>query len=512
MYDSGGLFSLYVAGLSSVFQYDVLLALLAGTTLGVVFGAIPGLSAVVGVAVITPLTFGMNTTMAFAILLGVYCGGVYGGSISAILLNIPGTACAVMTRLDGHPMALNGQAGRAIGLATISSFLGGVLSVIVLALFAPALANMALELSAQEYFSVCIFGLSVIVYISHGMMLKGFISAILGLLLATVGTDPIDAYTRFAFGNTQLIGGLEMIPIMVGIFGVGEVLKMGEQKDIGFEPITKIGKVLTAFKDLWKHKWSMIRGSLMGVFIGAIPASGGTIAAILSYGIEKRLAKNPEDLGKGDPRGIIGPESANNAGTGGAMIPMLTLGIPGDIVTAILIGALMLHGLAPGPMLFKNNPEVVSSIFILMLLANFMFLVIGLSAAKYFAKIITWPRSILLSLILILTIAGTYGVRNSIFDIWVLFLAGIAGFAMDKVGIPAAPFVLAFVLGKLVEQYLRRALVLSFGNFWDFFSRPISAFFLVITFLMIAGPYLFTLAKKMVAFALKKGGSLDNHR
>ena len=496
MYDAGGFFSLYLVGLANVFQVKVLLMLLLGTTVGIIFGVIPGLSATIGVAIFTPLTFSMDTTTAFAMLLGIYCGSVYGGSISAILVNIPGTAASVMTRLDGYPMAQKGEAGRAIGLATTSSFVGGIISVFVLAFFAPMLAEFALELSAQEYFSICVFGISVIAYISTGSMLKGFISGILGLLLATIGLDPINAYVRLSFNKTELIGGLEVIPLMVGVFGISEVLKMIESRDAKPAPLNEsFTRAVSRFKELGKMIGTLIRGSLIGVFIGAVPATGGTIAAIISYGVEKRISKNPEKFGKGEPRGIVGPESANNAATGGAMIPMLTLGIPGDVVTAILIGALMIHGLCPGPLLFKQNPEVVSSIFIIMFLANCLFLVLGLFGAKYFAKVTKWPRTILVSLILCLAIVGTYSVRNSIFDVWVLVIAGLGGYLLNKVGIPTAPLVLGFILGGIVEQYLRQGLILSYGNALLFVTRPISAVFLSLTLIMILSPYFKPLLK-----------------
>ena len=498
MFDISSSFSLYTAGISYVFHFNVILMLLIGTIIGIMFGVIPGLSATIGVAIFTPLTFAMSTFMAFALLLGIYCGSVYGGSISAILINIPGTPAAVMTKMDGHPMALQGQAGRAIGLATTSSFIGGIFSVFILAFLAPVIANVALQFSAQEFFAVCIFGLSIIAYISSGTMLKGLIAGILGLMLATIGTDPITAYTRFSYKNASLIGGLEMIPLMVGIFGITEVLTMVEGKKTKIEHSAKLDKVIPSFKEIFKMIPVLIRGSIIGVFIGAVPATGGTIASIISYGVEKKISKHPETFGNGEPRGIIGPESANNAATGGAMIPMMTLGIPGDVVTAILIGALMLHGLSPGPMLFQQNPEVVSSIFILLLIANIFFLFLGLLGAKYFAKVVSLPRPILVSMILCLAIVGTFSVRNSLFDVWVLVIAGIIGFIMNKVSIPTAPLVLGFILGGLVEQYLRQALVLSFGNFFEFFSRPISGSFLVLTILTIISPYIMPIIKRTI--------------
>ncbi len=491
MFGSGELLGLYFDGIPLVFQFNVLLALTIGTTIGIIFGVIPGLSATIGVAIFTPLTYTMSAPVAFAILLGIYCGSVYGGSISAILINIPGTASSVMTRLDGHPLALKGEAGRAIGLATTSSFVGGIISVFLLAFFAPKLASFALQLSAQEYFSICLFGISVIAYISEGSPIKGLISGILGLLLATIGTDPITAYTRFTFGKAEIVGGFEVIPIMVGLFGISEVLKMVENKNSLPLKAEKFSRVkINSFKEILKNITTVIRGSVIGTFIGAVPATGGTIAAIISYGLEKRISRHPETFGKGEERGIIGPESANNAATGGAMIPMLTLGIPGDVVTAILIGALMLHGLAPGPMLFEQNPEIVSSIFIILLLSNILFLVLGLFGAKYFAKVVSWPKPILVSMILCLAIVGTFSVRNSLFDVWVLVIFGLIGYIMNKLGIPTAPLILGFILGGMVEQYLRQSLVLSFGNIFSFFSRPISAISIGLTILTILSPYI----------------------
>jgi len=503
----GDFFGLYSLGFPLVFQPQVLLTLLVSTAIGVVFGVIPGLSATIGVAIFTPLTFAMSPHTAFAVLLGIYCGSIYGGSISAILINIPGTPAAVMTRLDGYPMAQRGEAGRAIGLATTSSFIGGILSVFLLAFFAPIIANFALRLSAQEYFAVCLFGVLVIAYISSKSILKGIMSGLVGLLLATVGMDPIHGTVRFTFGKPALIGGIEMIPVMVGIFGISQVLKMAEEKEskdnIKDVKVKKLDKVVPSFKELFKSLPTLIRGSIIGVFIGAVPATGGTIASIISYGVEKAVSKTPEKFGTGEPKGIIGPESANNAATGGAMIPMMTLGIPGDVVTAILIGALMLQGLRPGPMLFQNSPEVVSSIFLIMFLANFVFLAYGLFGAKYFAKVVSLPRPVLVSMITCLTIVGTYSVRNSVFDVWVLLIAGIVGFIFDKVDIPAAPLVLGFILGRLLEEYLRRGLLLSSGNIFSFFTRPISGFFLIAIFVIFVGPPLFKIIKK-TAFALNK--------
>lgn len=491
----GGL-SLYTAGLARTLQPDILLLLFLGTLIGLVFGVIPGLSATIGIAILTPFTFRMSTEASFAVLLGIYCGSTFGGSISAVLANIPGTISAVMTVQDGYPMAQRGEAGRAIGLATVSSFIGGILSVFALALFAPIIAAWALKFSAQEYFAVTLFGISVIAYVSGTSMLKGFISAVLGLLAGTVGVDPTTAYPRFTFGLTELLEGLPLIPLIVGMFGFAEVLRMAEKNPSRFMRVTEVGKIVPRLAEIFRMAGTLARGSIIGVFIGAVPAAGGSIAAIISYGVEKRISSHPETFGQGEPRGIVAPESANNATTGGAMIPMLTLGIPGDLVTALLIGALIIHGLFPGPLLFKNNPEVVSSIFISLLLSNFIFLALGLLGAKYFAKLITLPRDVLLTMILCVSVVGTYSIQNSVFDVWVYLVGGILGYVLTKVGVPVAPFVIGFILGDMLESYFRQGLILAYGNPLQFFTRPIAAAFLILTITLVFCPYILRLLAK----------------
>jgi putative tricarboxylic transport membrane protein len=483
-----GDFSLYTAGLSNTLQFDVLMILFFGTLIGVIFGVIPGLSPVIGVSILIPFTFKMDTIPSFALLLGMYCGSMFGGSISAIIANIPGTSAAIMTVQDGYPLAQRGEAGRAIGIATISSFIGGVISVFILAFFAPIIAAWALELSAPEFFAVAVFGISVIAYVSSGTMVKGFLGAVIGLLLSTVGVDEVSGYPRFTFETNVLLGGLPLIPLMVGLFGFAEVLRIAEKGIAGYQKIVGVGRILPSLGDLRRLLGSILRGSAIGVFIGAVPATGGTIAAIVSYGVEKRLSKHPETFGKGEPQGISAPESANNASTGGAMIPMLTLGIPGDIVTALLIAAFIIHGLFPGPLLFRNNPEVVSSIFISLMFSNFMFLGLGLMGAKYFAKLVTLPRGLLVAMILCLSIVGTYSIQNSVFDVWVYVAAGIAGFYLTKVGVPVSPIVIGFVLGSILESYFRQGLIMSFGDPLEFVTRPIAATFLGLTVLLIFSP------------------------
>lgn len=493
---------LYVLGLPLVFNPSTLIMLLLGSVAGVIFGLLPGLTATMGVAITIPLTFGMTPQHAFALLLGVYCGGMYGGSISAILVKIPGTPASLMTVLDGHPMAQRGEAGKAIGIATVSSFIGGLISVVVLSLCAPLIANFALTFSAPEYCAVALFGLSVIVYISPESMIKGLLSACIGLLLATVGLDPITAYPRFTFGDVNLLGGLELLPVLLGVFGLGQVLSIAEAGKPAPSPakgIYKIGRTVPTIREIRSMLPTIMRGSMIGTFIGAIPAAGGSIASIIAYGTEKRLSRHPEKFGSGIPEGIAASESANNATTGGAMIPMLTLGIPGDAVTAILVGALMIHGLQPGPLLFRDSPEVVSSIFLLMAMTNVAFLVIGLLGAMPLTRVMRVPMGILLPTILALCSVGAFAIRNSVFDLGVLIVFGVVGYVFGKAKIPSAPLVLGFILGPLVERNLRRALALSGGDVSTLWTRSISAFFLILTIVTIAGPWVIGLIRSRKA-------------
>mgnify|MGYP005829072903 CR=1 FL=1 len=489
-------FDLYTAGLSNVFVPEVLIMLLVGTLAGVIIGALPGLTATMGVAVMTPLTFGMSTEISFALLLGVFSGGVYGGSMTAVLANIPGTPSSMMTALDGYPLGQRGEAGRAIGMATVASFIGGIISIIILSIFAPYLAKVALNFSAQEYFSVAVFGLAIIAFISNGSMIKGILSGCIGLLIATIGMDKMTGFERFTFGNAELLSGVELLPVLIGIFGLGEILTVAYSSLKGVKTNKQIGRIVPTKKELTSNIPTIFRGSVLGSFIGAIPAAGGTIAGILAYGLEKRISRTPEKFGTGTLKGVAAPESANNATTGGAMIPMLTLGIPGDAITALLIGALILHGLQPGPLLFENNPDTVSMIFILLALSNFVFLGIGLLGARVVSKVMDTPMGILMPIILILCVVGTYSIRNSYFDLGVLILFGVIGFLFNKLAIPAAPLVLGFILGPLVETNLRRSLVLSEGDFLVFFTRPISGVFLVLTVLIFVAPLLGKLFKK----------------
>lgn len=487
------LLRLYTSGIGLVFRPDVLLFTFAGTFLGIVLGALPGLTAVMGVAILIPLTYGLSAEVALMALLGVYCGAVYGGSISATLLSIPGTPAAVMTTMDAHPMAKKGEAGRALGLATVCSFIGGALSAIALSVSAPLIANFALKFTSIELFSIAIFGLSIMAYVSPGSsVLKAFVSGAFGLLIATVGLDPMSAYPRFTFGRPELITGVEFISAMIGLFGLGEALSQVEARTVVAEVQTALGRIIPRWDDMKRIIGTMLRSTVIGTIIGAIPGTGATIASIVSYGQEKRISKHPERFGTGCPEGIAASETANNACTGGAMIPLLSLGIPGDSVTALLVGAFMIHGLRPGPLLFTERPDLVSAIFLGMLLANVFMLILGLGGARLFAMILKIPKDLLNTLVIALCFVGSYAIRNSVFDMEVMLAFGALGYAFRKAGIPDAPLVLALILGPTMESNLRRTLALCDGNIVTFLQaftqHPIAGVTILATVALLLSP------------------------
>lgn len=477
-------------GIPLVFKPGILLLAFLGTLIGLVVGALPGLTSAMAVAIMIPLTYGLAPQEAFALLLPAYAAGTFGGSIGAILLNIPGTGAAIMTTFDGYPMRLRGEAGRAIGIAATSSLFGGLASALFLVAAAPVAARWALQLGAHEYFAVAVFGLAVIAYISPSI-LRGLLSGAFGLLLASVGNDPAGAYPRFTFDQPALIGGLTFVPVMIGLFGLAEVFcaveRQGAVSDTVRQKIT--GTVRSAWEVVRLYP-VLLRSTVLGLFVGIMPASGPTIGSVVSYGAEKRFGRRREALGKGAPEGIIAAEAANNAGTGGALVPMIALGIPGDAVTAILIGALLIHGLQPGPALFIERPELVSSLFLLFIIGNVMFVVIGLVGLRLLLRVLETPPHYLLPIVLAFCVVGAYAASNSLFDVGVLVLFGVIGYGMRKTGIPVAPLVLGFILGPLIEDNLRRALILDDGVPLGFLTHPLSAFLLALTVLMLSSPIL----------------------
>lgn len=473
--------------LAECLTFGNILLVAFGVFMGILVGAIPGLTATMAVAILVPFTFGMGTNAALAMLLGVFCGGVYGGSISAILMNIPGTPAAVMTSLDGNAMAKKGQGGEAIGVATISSFLGGIISCGFLILGCSFIATIAMKFSYPEYFVLAIFGLCVIADSCGSSLLKGLLAGALGILISMIGMDGLTGLSRFTFGSPNLLSGINLVPALIGLFGVSEVFNQlitlkGTKKEK-----QRINRILPDLHIFGRIKMIILRSSVIGTFIGALPGAGGPIAAFVAYNDAKSNSDRKDAFGTGIPEGIAAPEAANNAVTGGALIPMLALAVPGDGVTAILMSAFIIHGVQLGPMIFKNHPEVVKSVYVFLIVANVFMLVIGLLAARLFAKVIDVDNRILLPVILIICMVGSYASANSAFNILVMLAFGVIGFILQRVGVPHTAMILGIVLGSLAETNFRSALSMSQGNFAVFF-RPISTFFWILGALMLLLP------------------------
>lgn len=497
--------SALTAGLDLVLTPSVLILALVGSLVGVVIGALPGLSGAMVLAIMVTLTYPLSPPEAFALLLPTYAAATFGGSLGAILLNIPGTGAAVMTTLDGHPMCKRGEAGAAIGLVCLASFFGGLASALFLAFLAPVVALWALRFGAHEYFAVAFLGLGIIAYISPSLA-KGIWAGLLGLLIGTVGTDPQTAMPRFTFSEPSLMAGLQFVPVMIGLFGISEILMSlrGANTARATAPQRLGGAMLPGRALLRRLSPTAIRSTLVGLGIGSLPAAGPTIASVVSYGLEKRVGRNRDEMGKGAPEGLVAAETANNAATGASMVPMIALGIPGDAVTAILIGALLIHGLRPGPSLFLHDGDLVSSLFILFLIGNVLFLVIGLLGARALVRVLNVPARILYPVMLVLCVLGSYAAQNNPFDILVLMVFGLVGFAMRLMAVPIAPMILGFILGPLVEDNLRRALMLSDGNVGDFLTRPLSTALIAATVLLLVSPSLGRLIFKQRARATEE--------
>jgi len=476
------MFTEYMDALGLVFEFKTIFAIACGTALGLLMGALPGLTAAMAIALLLPLTFGMPPVMGIGMLLGILCGAISGGSIPAALLNIPGTPSSVATTLDAFPMTRNGEAGRALGIAIVSSFIGGIFSAFVLSLLAPPIAGFALQFGPAEYFTLSIFGLVIITSIAKTLV-KGLIAGLIGLWLAMVGADPIEGVQRFTFGQTSLMAGINLLPALIGLFAVSQViedaveyLKKGE---------TRTGQLLT---DKARPRWLevlkswriLLASSSIGVVVGAIPGAGGSIASFLAYDQAKKMSKTPEKFGTGHPEGIIASESTNNALTGGSLIPMLTLGIPGEAATAVLLGGLMIQGIQPGPTLFAEQGAIIYGLFIAFFIANVFMLLFQWLGIGLFVKVLSMPRKLLMALILVFCVLGVYAVDNDIFNIYLMIGFGVLGYFLNRYGFGTAPVILGLILGPIAEANLRRALLLSEGSWMTFLERPISLVFLLL--------------------------------
>lgn len=461
-----------------------LLLMLIAVACGIVIGALPGLTATMGVALMTPFTYGMDMEYGLPMLLAIYCSAVYGGSISAILLNTPGTPAAAATVLDGYPMAKNGQAGRALSMSVLASTVGGLIGVAAMILFAPAMSKIALHFTSAEFAMIAVFGLSIIVSISGDSLLKGFIAAGLGLLLCCIGLDPMDGYPRFTFGSLNLYSGFELVPVLIGLFAVSECLLSIENKEKAQKINSKLERLLSPLSDIKRCMGHIVKSGIIGTFIGCIPGAGSDIACFVAYGEAKRSAKNSDEFGKGAIEGVAAPESANNAVGGGAMIPMLSLGVPGDPVTAVLIGALMIQGLTPGPLLYRDHQDVVYLIFAAMVIANIFMFIVATAGLPAFVKVISIDNNILVPIIFVLCMVGSFSLRNNIFDVWTALGFGVVGYLLQKVKLPVSPILLALILGPMAETNLRRMLVANDGSYLPLTS-PICLVLLALSVFMV---------------------------
>jgi putative tricarboxylic transport membrane protein len=463
-----------------------ILLLFLGVLAGVTVGAIPGLTATLAISLLLPFTFMLSPTPALLLLLGIYCGGVYGGAITAILVRAPGTPGAVATSFDGYPLTLKGQGGRALGIAAFGSFCGGIISVIIMVIMSPAISSFALRFSSAEYFALAVFGLTIIFSISGKSILKGMIACVLGLLFATFGIDLISPHPRFNFEQHQLTIGLPLLPVIIGLFAVSEVFRMLEDTKKRKKISASFDKVIPSLKDIKALKWIFVKSGVIGSFIGALPGAGANMASFVSYSEAKRTSKKPEEFGKGNIEGVASAESANSAVVGGALIPTLTLGIPGDAVTAVLLGALTIQGIQPGPLLFVEHKDLIYVLYIGLFVAMFFLLFIGLSAARVFAKISKVGKNLLIPFVIIFSLVGAYAAEWSMYHLWVALIFGVVGYLLEKYGFPVAPLALAFILGPIIERSFRRAIIRSDEGLMIFISSPISITLLSLTVLIVS--------------------------
>ncbi|MEZ5850167.1 MAG: tripartite tricarboxylate transporter permease [Hyphomicrobiaceae bacterium] len=479
-----------------------LMACFAGVLVGTLIGVLPGIGPVTAMALLLPVTLSAPPEAGIIMMAGIYYGSMYGGSTTSILVNIPGEAASVVTCIDGHEMAKQGRAGPALGIAALGSFFAGTVAIIALMLVAPTLARWAIAFGPAEYFSLMVLGLTLLSFLTQGSMAKALLMACFGVVLGLVGTDAITAEERLTFGRLELLDGIGIVPVVMGLFGVAEILSNLEHK-LGREMVkSQIGSLWPSREDWAASRGPMLRGTLLGFFVGTLPGGGAVISSFASYALEKRLSKTPERFGKGAIEGVAGPEAANNAAAGGAFIPLLTLGIPPNVILALLLGAFIIHGLQPGPLLMVQNPGVFWGIVASMYIGNVMLLVLNMPLIGMWVKVLKVPYPVLFPLILMFCIVGVFSSNAAVFDVFVMVLFGLIGYLMRKFGYEPAPLVLAFVLGPLLENNLRKALILSRGDFATFIERPISATCLVLAALMLIVPLLPALARKREVIAL----------
>ena len=483
------LFDSVLYGFSVSLEPFNLLACFVGVFIGTLIGVLPGIGSVATMSLLFPVTYAMSPTSSIIMMAGIYYGAMYGGSTTSILVNIPGEAASVVTCLDGHQMACQGRAGPALGIAAFGSFIAGTFSVVGIMLLGPPLASIALRFGPPEIFGLLILGFTMVTYLGGGSRLKSAAMAILGLFLGTIGLDPITATPRLTYGSITLMDGLGLVPMIMGLFGIAEVL-LNIEKELKQEVFQTQIKGLFPNRQDWRDSAGAItRGSLLGFFLGILPGMGTIIPSFISYALERRLSKHPEKFGKGAIEGVAGPESANNSATGGSMIPLLTLGIPPNVVMAVLMGAFLIHGVQPGPLLIKEHPEIFWGVVTSMYVGNAMLLVLNLPLIGLWVQLLKVPYRILFPLILLLCVVGVYSLSVNIWDIVIMLVFGGVGYLMKKFEYEPVPLVLAFVLGRMVEESLRQSLVLSRGSLKILVTRPLAGAFLLAAFVLILLPF-----------------------
>ncbi len=476
-------------GLQMALDWQAVLAVAVGSLIGVIFGAIPGLTFSMALALLLPFTFGMEATPAIALLMGVFIGGMTGGSVSAILIGIPGTPSAAATVFDGYPMAKKGEASVALGGAVIASVFGGVFSLVVMVLLLEQVASFAIKFGPAEIFALVLFGLSTICGLGERSIVRGLIAGVLGLMMVIIGLDPIDGVARLTFGTVDLQQGVNLLVGMIGLFAVPQVISTFIEYGRVEAPrmATDVRASLPSWRQLKQRFVLMLRCSTIGTAIGAIPGTGGPIAAFLAYDHARRFDPKPESFGKGELSGVLAPESANNAVTGGAMIPLLSLGIPGDPATAVILGGMVLHGLAPGPALFQTDLPAIYAIYIAIVIAYFVTMVVQIWGIRWFVKVMSVPAHVMALVIIVMCVLGSYAIRNSMFDVYLMAIMGLIGYVLKRLSIPVAPVVLGLVLGGTLENQYRTALILNEGSYQGFLDSTVALVFFALTLLMIGG-------------------------
>jgi len=472
---------------------------LMGAIVGTLIGVLPGLGPIAGIALLIPATYGLNPTSAIIMLAGIYYGAMYGGSTTSVLLNVPGETASVITCIDGYKMAQKGRAGPALAICAIGSFIAGTIAIFGLVFFAPLLAEAALSFGPPEFFSLMVFGFIALSNVTGGSLTKSLVMAILGMIIGTIGLDPVTGDARFTFGSAYLLSGIEFVAVAIGLFGIGEVLANVEQRPEVFEQkivVPRLRELYPSLSDLKRSIGAILRAAVLGFGVGLIPGPAPVIATYASYMVERKISKHPEEFGQGAIEGVAGPESANNSACQAAFIPLFALGIPFAPPTAILLGALLIHGIVPGPTMIKEHPTFFWGVIASMYIGNFVLLLLNLPFVPFFANILRIPKKILLPLVMLFCITGMFTVNNSIYDIWIMLLFGVLGYVLRKLDYEGAPLLLGLVLGPKLEVAFRQSLMLSHGNFTIFISRPISLSFTVAALIFLFVPLFFGMVRR----------------